>query len=63
MFKGAGVGTRLISAKSADGDLQAEIARLTADAEAKDAEIASLLKELSQERNATAAGLFRGMAL
>ena len=63
VFQGAGVNTRLLAAKSADPDLQGEIARLTADVDAKAADIERLNVELRQERNATARGLFQVVGL
>ena len=63
MFLGSGINTRLLSAKSNDPDLQREIVRLTADVDAKAADIERLNAELKQERNATARGLFQVAAL
>ena len=63
VFLGSGINTRLLSAKSNDPDLQREIVRLTADVDAKAADIERLNAELKQERNATARGLFQVAAL
>ena len=63
VFRGAGINTRLLTAKSGDAALRAEIVRITADSYAKTADIERLNAELKQERNATARGLFQVVAL
>ena len=63
VWAGAGIATRTLTAKSNDPDLQREIVRLTADVDAKAADIERLNAELKQERNATARGLFQVAAL